>query len=342
VTTRSVILAALLAALGRPSWWLLALAGFLVRGGLLLFILAIVSLPSPLIVSNIVAPLIVPLALGQYDAGTLAVLGAAVAFVATWLLGGAWVAAAIEIALVRDARQAMVDEGLLVRPAARSGSWLSIRVAIARMLAHVPTVLAVGIGSVSIANVAYVELTDPFEVATPLVVRVIAGAAGPIAAIVAIWLLGEIVGGLAARRMILQGASVLGGLRIALRDIVRRPLGTLGPALATTLVLAIDLAAMLAAVAFVWTQVQARLIDSLADGPTLTIALLAFGATWIGALALTGLIDAWRSAAQTFEAERAATADVMRADQAPDHDPIGASPGRRPGDWSIGGGGDSL
>jgi len=102
------------------------------------------------------------------------VVGAAVAFVATWLLGGAWVAAAIEIVLVRDARQAMVDEGLPVRPAAGSGSWLSIRVVAGRMLAHVPTVLAVGIGSVSIANVAYVELTDPFEVATPLVVRVIA------------------------------------------------------------------------------------------------------------------------------------------------------------------------
>jgi hypothetical protein len=342
VTTRGVILAALLAALGRPSWWLLALAGFLVRGGLLLFILAIVSLPSPLIVSNIVAPLLVPLALGQFDAGTLAVLGAAVALVATWLIGGAWVAAAIEIVLVRDGRQAMADEGLPVRPAARSRRWLSIRVAVARIIAHVPTVLALGIGSVKIANVAYVELTDPFEVATPLVVRVIAGAGGPIAAIVVIWLLGEIVGGLAARSMILRGASVFGGLRIALRDTVRRPFRTLGPPLVTTLVLAIDLAAMLAAVAFVWTQVQARLIDSLADGPTLAIALLAFGATWIGALALTGLVDAWRSAAQTFEAERAAAADVMRADQAPDHDPIGVSPGRRPGDWSIGGGGDSL
>jgi hypothetical protein len=342
VTTRSVILAALLAALGRPSWWLLAVAGFLVRGGLLLFILATVSLPSPLVVSNIVAPLIVPLALGQIDAGTLAILGTAVAFVAIWLLGGAWVAAAIEIALVRDARQAMVDEGLPVRPVARSGRSLSIRVVVARMLAHIPTVLAFGIGSVRIANVAYVELTDPFEVATPLVVRVIAGAVGPIAVIVVVWLVGEIVGGLAARRMILRGSSVLGGLRLALRDIVRRPLGTLLPALGTTLVLAIDLAAVLAAVAFTWTQVQARLLDSPTDGPTLAIALLAFAAIWIGALSLTGLIDAWRSAALTFEVERAAAAEAVGANPALDHDPIGASPGRRPGDWSIGGGGDSL
>jgi len=41
MTTRGATLAALLSALGRPSWWILALAGFLVRGGIVVFVVAI-------------------------------------------------------------------------------------------------------------------------------------------------------------------------------------------------------------------------------------------------------------------------------------------------------------
>jgi hypothetical protein len=343
VTTRGVTLAALLAALGRPSWWLLALAGFLVRGGLLLFVLAIVSLPSPLVVSNIVAPLLVPVVLGQVDAGTLVLAGLGVVVIAAWLIGGGWVAAATEIALIRDGRETMIDEGLTVRPRVAAGRLLAVRVAAAHLLAHVPTVVALGFGTVRIVNVAYVELTSPFEVATPLVLRVITGAAAPIGAIVVVWLIGEIAGGLAARRIVLDGASLLGGLRRGFGDLVRRPVGTLVPALATTLVLAIDVAALLAAVAFVWSQVRAILVGSLADGLAVTLALLAFGGTWVGALALTGLIDAWRGAAMTFEAERAIVAGAVRTGPGPDQGgTIGASAGRRPGDWSTGDGGGSL
>jgi hypothetical protein len=343
VTTRAITLAALLATFGRPSWWLLALAGFLVRGGLLLFVLATVTLPSPLIISNIVAPLIVPLALGQLDGPTLTLIGLAVAIVVTWLLGGAWVAAATEIALVRDGRNAMVDEGLAVPVEIPPRGWLSIRVAAAHLLAHVPTALVLAVGSVRIAGVAYVELTNPFEVTTPLILRVIVGAASPIGAIVVVWLLGEIAGGLASRRIVLGGATVLGSLRGAVGDIVRRPLGTLLPAIATTLILAIDLAALLGAVAFAWTQVGERLTEPRADGSALVIGLLGFGATWIGALALTGLVDAWRGAAMTLEFERAAFAAASAADRTPDQGgTIGVPPGRRPGDWSTGEGGGSL
>jgi hypothetical protein len=325
VTTRAITLAALLATFGRPSWWLLALAGFLVRGGVLLFVLATVTLPSPLVISNIVAPLVVPLALGQLDGPTLTLIGVALATIVTWLVGGACVAAVTEVALIRDGREAMMDEGLAVPVAIPPRRWLRIRVATAHLLAHVPTAFVLAIGSVRIAGVAYVELTNPFEVTTPLILRVIVGAASPIAAIV------------------LGGGTVLGSLRGAVGDIVRRPLGALVPALGTTMILAIDLAALLGAVAIAWTQVGDRLTDSRADGSALMIGLLAFGASWIGALALTGLIDAWRGAAMTFEFERAALATASSADRAPDQGgTIGVPPGRRPGDWSTGEGGGSL
>jgi len=343
VTSRGVTLAALLAALGRPSWWLLALAGFLVRGGVLLFVLAIVSLPSPLVISNLVAPMLVPAVLGRVDVGTLLPIILGVALVAIWLIGGAWIAAATEVVLIRDAHEAMIDEGLAVRPPPPAGRLLTARVATAHLIAHVPTALTLAIGAVRIVNVAYLELTSPFEVTTPLVLRVIAGAAAPIGAIVVVWLFGEIVGGLAARRIVLDGASLLGGLRRGVGDLIRRPAGTLLPALTTTLVLAVDLAALLGVIAFVWSQVRERLAASSVDAPGVTVALLAFGGTWIGALALTGLIDAWRSAAMTFEFERAVVAGAVRTGSDPDPGgTIGASAGRRPGDWSTGDGGGSL
>jgi hypothetical protein len=343
VTTRGLTLAALLAALGRPSWWLLALAGFLVRGGVLIFLLAIVSLPSPLIISNIVAPVIVPLALGRIDPGAVALLGGVVAIVAIWLIGGALVAATTEVALIRAARDAMLKEGLAVGPVARPRRWVIGRVAASHVLAHVPTGLVLAVGSIRIAGVAYIELTDPFDVTTPLIVRIVAGAAGSIAAIVVVWLLAEIVGGLAARQIVLRGASVGGGLRGAIVDLVRRPTAALAPALGTTLVLAIDLAALLGIVALAWTQLGERLTDASTDLVTTTFWILAFPASWIGALALTGLVDAWRSAAMTFGVERAGVSAPSDADRAPDPGgTFGASPGRRPGDWSTGDGGGSL
>ena len=343
MTTRGVTLAALLAALSRPSWWLLALTGFLVRGGVLLFALAIVMFPSPLVLANALEPVIVPVALGQVDVMTLAPLLLTAGVVVAWLVAGGWVGAATEVALIRAARAAMVDDGLPARADIGPGRWVVTRVAMARLLTHIPTAVALAFGSIRVGSVAYVELTSPVDVATPLIVRVLAGASGPIAAIVIVWLFAEIVGGLAARRIVLDDASLGGALRGAVGTIVRRPLGTLLPATGTAVVLAIDLAALLAVVAFAWAEVRDRLLDTSTDAPMLLVALVAFVATWIGALAVTGLIDAWRGAAMSFEAEREAVAHLLGRHSAPDHSgTFGASPGRRPGDWSAGDRGGSL
>jgi hypothetical protein len=343
VTTRGVTLAALLAVLSRPSWWLLALTGFLVRGGVLLFALAIVMLPSPLILANVLGPLIIPVALGQLDGSTLAPLLLVAGIALAWLLAGSWVGAATEVALILDARRTMADEGLPSRPNVRLGRWLVTRVAVARLLAHIPTVVALALGSIRIVSVAYIELTSPAEVTTPLVVRIAAGAAGPLAVIVVMWILAEVVGSLGARRIVLEDASVAGGLRAAIGAILGRPLAVLVPAIGTTVVLAIDLSALLAVVAFAWAEIRDRLLDPSSDPTMLVVALLAFIVTWVGALAVTGLIDAWRGAAMSFEAERAAVASLLGTDSAPDHGgTFGASPGRRPGDWSAGDRGGSL
>ncbi len=80
------ILASLLVTLGRPAWWLLALAAFLVRGGFVVFLVPIVVLPSPLAISNVAAPFVVPMALGRIGPEVFVVLIAAGAVLFGWLL----------------------------------------------------------------------------------------------------------------------------------------------------------------------------------------------------------------------------------------------------------------
>src|SRR5258705_9955784 len=209
MTTRGATLAALFSALGRPSWWILALAGFLVRGGIIVFVVAIVTLPSPLALSNDLAPLLTPLYFGHLEPTTLALIVAAIVIIVAGIVAGGWLAAATEVVIVRDARQAAHEEGLPTRPLPPAGSMLITRSAVAHMVALIPMAFALGVGSVQIFGVAYRELVNPSD-AGPIVLRVVREASGPIATIVVVWILGELVGGMAVRRIVLGGETGLG------------------------------------------------------------------------------------------------------------------------------------
>jgi len=352
VTTRAATLAALLAVLGRPTWWVLALAGFLARGGIVLFVLAIVILPSPLALSNVLSPLLVPIIFGGVSAELALAIVAAILSVLAMIAAGALVGAATEIALIEDGRAAAPDEGI---PAASRaplpGRWRTFRVAAARLVAHLPLLVVASLATIQIVNVTYAELIRPEDISTPLPLRILGGAALPIAAIVLTLVLGEIAGGWAARAIVLDGRSVLRAVTAGFDDLVERPRSTLLPALLTTAVLALDLAAVLAIVDLAWTLARTRLAD-IPPAPVETgLALASFAATWFLALLVTGLIDAWRSVAMTFEAERRAAATRpagtgIAGPSGPDSAGVGGtfggSPDRRPGDWSAGPEGGSL
>jgi hypothetical protein len=322
LTTRGVTIAALLIALGQPAWWLLALAGFLARGGIVVFLLAIVSLPSPLVLSNVLGPLVTPLAFGTLLPETATLIVVVIGLALFWLIGGGWFAAATEISLIREAQAAAAEEGLPVAAVVPGGRGLVARATVAHLLAHVPTALVVGVASVAIVRVTYAELTNPSD-AGPIALRVIAGAVTPISAIVVVWAFGEIVGGLATRQIALGGASVPRALGRALVALVRHPLGSLVVPILTLVVLAIDLAAVLAVVAIVLAQVRDRLVGGIDDpvGTALTLATL--GAAWSLAMIVTGLITAWRNVALTFEFQRVA---AVRPPQGEDNRGIHAPP----------------
>jgi len=350
VTNRGGTFAALLAALARPSWWVLALAGFLVRGGIAIFVLAIVTLPSPLALANVLEPIVTPLYLGRVAPVTLALVVTGVASLVAWLVLGSWLAAVTEVALIQDARQAALDEALPVGAPPAAGRRLASRAAAAHLVALIPAAFAFGIGSIQVVGVAYRELINPTD-ASPIVLRVVAGAAASLTAIVVLWVLGEIVGGMAVRRIVIAGQPVLGAIAGAAADLVRRPAGGLVAPLATTALLAVDLAAALTVVTIVWSEVRTVLARP-GDGPVAVgLALIGFGAAWCLALLVTGLIDAWRSTAMTFDAARrmavAAGGPIVgsggesRSGRS-EGGTIGASTLRRPGDWSADDRGGSL
>ena len=106
------ILASLLVTVGRPAWWLLALAAFLVRGGFAVFVLPIVLLPSPLAISNSLGPLIIPIVLGRVSTEVIAIGAVGSVAVVTWLVVGGWIAAAIELSLIREWTAAAREEGI--------------------------------------------------------------------------------------------------------------------------------------------------------------------------------------------------------------------------------------
>lgn len=347
MTTRGATLAALLSTLVRPSWWILALAGFLSRGGILLFLLGVVSLPSPLALSNVVAPLLVPIVFGGWTPFVIAVVALLIGSVLGWIVVGGWIGAATEIVLIRDARGAAIEEGVPIGGDGPRPRWLTARVTVAHFAAQVPLAVVAAIGSVSIVSVIYQELVTPSDVATPLAVRVIRGAAGPIAAIVVAWVIGELAGGLAARRIVARGESIVGGVVRAYVALVARPLSAVVPGLLTLAVLLLELAATVAIVSLAWTAARTRLAELPISWPAAGLAVAALAAAWCLALAVAGIAAAWRSAAMTFEEERAAIAATGDGVRAPTADPgaagtIGASTHRRPGDWSAGAPGGSL
>lgn len=340
----AAFLASLLATISRPAWWAFALAAFLIRGGFVLFVLAIVVLPSPLALSNIVAPFIVPVAFGTVDRTVVLLAAAAGAVFLLWLIGGGWLAAAMEAILIRDAEEAAIEEGIGPprRPAApRPGD--AARILAARLIAHIPSAVMLGLGAVQIVAVTYAELTRPLDVVTPLALRVMVSTAGPLALVVAAWFLGELVGGIAARRIILEGRSIGAALVAGVVDLVRRPLSTIVPAVASSMFLYGFLAGLLVATGTAWLSLRLVLAQPNADSETLAVALATFVAVWLAALGLTGLLAAFRGALMTFEEVRRHRSRAVGSDAAGDeHGTFGASTHRRPGDWSVPDEGGSL
>jgi len=288
--------AAILSALARPRWWVLALAAFLVRGGFVVLILPIVIPPTAAGLANLVAPTLIGFVFGGPSVTFLVLVATTAAIGGTWLVGGGLLGAWLDVALVREVA---ADDELEVPLPQRPGRVL--RVFVVRLAAHLPTLVALAWAATRIVAETYAELLSPGDPDVPIALRVAARIPETLLLPSLAWLVGEATGGLAARR-IMAGLGVRSALASAWLDLVRHP-----SVVATFIVTDVVVGALLVLAALVtavtWNGLRIVLVDG-GTGLEVRAALLMFGAAWLGGAWIISLATAFRQVAWTFEALR--------------------------------------
>ncbi|MFP5342039.1 MAG: hypothetical protein ACLGIJ_03800 [Candidatus Limnocylindria bacterium] len=290
----ATLVASLLSVLERPATWVLALAGFLIRGGLLLVLAPIIVLPSAIGLANILAPTLSSALLGGLTPTVLVLVVAAGGIGLAWIVGGGLIAAALEAESVR------IVAGGEAGPLPRRGRDVAWRILGVRLLAAVPLAITLGWAATRVVAATYREFTVPIDTTVPLIVRVARAVPDALAAIALTWLLAEVLGALAARRIVLADAGIVRALGGSLGYLVRHPVRVLVAGAVPLLALALVVVPSAAAASSAWTAIRITLADGLPPLLTL-VAILVLVAVWAGQLVLLGLVAAWRSATWTVE-----------------------------------------
>jgi hypothetical protein len=297
-TWRTSMASAIVATLSRPSSWAVCLAGFLARGGILLFILPLVRLPTTASLANQVVPVLQPSIFGTFTGTFIGFIAVLVGVFLAWLIAGGLIGAWGDVTAIREA---LADEEIggwerATQPAGRS---ILVRVMAARIVAHVPLMawLIVIIPAVFVAT--YAELTNPGEVISHLFLRTLAHVPVQAAVLVVLWWLGEAAGGLAARRIVVDDAPIGRAVAGGWSDLARHALTAALTLLATTLGLALAVVPALLAASFGWRFVRL----SVPEGRWLeaVVSVTAFVLIWLGGLVIAAAAAAWRSHAWTAE-----------------------------------------
>jgi hypothetical protein len=296
VSWGAAMLASLVATIGRPRWWPVALAGFLLRGGVLVFLFPIVALPTPAGLANALSSTLTGFVFGGPSPTFLALVAIIGGSLLLWVVVGGFVAAALEVALTVEIAGEDGDGARLQRP----GLDLAGRALAARLGSLAPLAAALIVGAPQVISVTYDELVSPGNLAVPIGLRVAARLPGIVVAIVAAWLIGDAAGGLAVRRLVLEGMSVPRAIASSWLDFIRRP-STLGTTAATDLGVLVVVGSSALAAGLAWNDLRA-VIET--DSGAARATLATFIAIWLAGLVLTAAVAAWRGAAWTLEAAR--------------------------------------
>lgn len=291
---------AFVATLTHPRWWAIALAGFLVRGGIVVVVLPILTLPTVATLTSLASPTIAAVAFGNPPPAMVASYAIAGILMAGWAALAVTVGAWLDLALVVDvAREEDLD--LAERPAGTPAGMPLRRAIAVRLAAHAGTLVVAAYAALRVGIEAYGEILSPGDATVPLVWRIALRAPDAIGLLIAAWLAGEAIGGLALRRVALGDSAahaLIGGAR---RLVAPSGLATLA---VTSLGVAVSLLPLGLVAARAWDQARVLLIDS-APAPLLLASLLLLVLTWALGLAVLAVGLAWRAAAWTTESYRA-------------------------------------
>jgi hypothetical protein len=299
-------------ALFAPLAWPVALAGFLVRGGLAVFVLPIVVLPTVTGLATALGPVIILLALTGTSPTVVPLVAATAIALLAWWIGGGLLGAATDIVLVRSLGPTLGRR--LGRPGAAPagrGSWSLIwRAMVIRSAAHLLLVPAFAWAALRVVAAVYRELTTPGDVAVPLVFRVVASVPEALLLLAVAWLVGETVGALAVRWLVLDGRGVAGSFGGAARSLVRSPIGAVATAVLATVGSILLIAPPLVLSAWAWDATRRAILGELGLG--VMLAPIALVVVWCAGLVLAGIASAWRSALWTAEMLRGGPPDRHR------------------------------
>lgn len=270
----------------RSDLWSAALAAFLLRGGIALVALPILVLPSTVGVATFFGPTSVTPAGPSPSLVAFAV--AAGAGLLAWGLLGGLAAAAAEAALVRRALD--IDAG----PASLR---TCARIVLARAVASLPIVLALGWAGPRLVAAAYAQLTHPADPSVAFAVRVVGDAPDALVALAAGWLVANALGAVATRRIVLCGDGAFGAVGRAVRRLVGDPLGSLAAALAGTALVGVVLGPALAASRTLWGE--AALALDAGSTPAAALLVAGFVVAWSGALVGAGILGSWHGSGWT-------------------------------------------
>ena len=177
-----------------------------------------------------------------------------------------------------------------------------LRVVLIRLVAMIPVGLALAWSANRVGLTVYRELILPQDMATPMVFRVLSETRDAIALVIAAWLVGELVGGLAVRQHLRRDGSVPGAFGRAAVDLVRRPVTTIGGFGLGLLTL---VAAVTPLLAFAWLLFGGvRYAIGRGEISRMFAASVLFVTIWALALVVAGTISALRGLLGAFDALR--------------------------------------
>ncbi len=281
--------------LAEPALWPVGLAGFLVRGGIVVFALPILVLPSVVGLTTFIGP-------GAISAAGLSprlvgLLALTTTLLVGWIVLATLVGAAVDRTLVRSVVVPEPPDGLVTsEPGPRPAEVGLAALFVVRLVSLVPFAIGVAIGGARLGQVGYQELILPSDATTPLVVRILAAAPEVVALLIVSWLIGELVGAVAVRIAIVDRRTPGRSLAGALGWIVRHPARSIGLLAATVVVGILAVAPAIVVGIAAWSALRTALLGG--DDPLTVILLVGlFVLVWLAGLGVTGIVATWRSAA---------------------------------------------
>lgn len=277
-------------ALGVPGLWPVGLAGFLARGGIVLFALPIVALPSVVGLTTFIGPNSVTAA--GLAPRLMTLIAVTTAILVAWVVLATLAGAATDRVLIREVVATRPTSGAVLRAPDRDLPTIFV----IRLVCLVPFALGVAVGGARLGQVAYQELVLPTDSSAPFAVRVLVAAPEIVGLLVVTWLISELIGAISVRLAMRDDRSALGSLGGALSWIVRHPFRSLGTLLLTVLGSVLIVAPLIAISIAAWAWVRDLLMTDVRPSVGLLGSSL-FVALWLIGLLVAGVVATWRSAA---------------------------------------------